>query len=139
MWHSSDFFRDGSVTGALTASEAGVTSTTASSGKKVIDLGKGGTGPQGAYITVNVPLATGTTPTLDCEVQFSDTVAFTVVREKKTLPQITAKGEYSTRAQSHYQYVRVVPTVAGTTPSFGNTTIGLTTGNREGPRNPFNN
>lgn len=138
MWHSSDLFRDGSV--ALTATEAGPTSTTVSAGKKVIDLGPGGTGPQGHYVTVNVPTATGTTPTLDVEVQYSDTVTFTVVREKHSLPQITAVGEYYLpRSTTHYRYARAVPTVGGTTPSFGATVIGLTTGNREGPRNPFNN
>lgn len=138
MWHSSDFLRDGTV--ALTASEAGPTSTTPSGGLKVVNMQKGGTGPQGAYVAVSVPIApTGTAPTLDVKIEFSDTVAFTTVRESRSLPQIAAKGEYGLRVISHYQYMRSVQTVAGTTPSFGNVVIGLVTGIRDGERNPFGN
>ena len=78
------------------------------------------------FLKVNVPQATGTTPTLDIVIQSSaDNSTWQTVL---TIPQITAAGVYRQKYASNKKYVRAALTVGGTTPNFGAVQIGFDTG-----------
>ena len=130
MWHKDNLLRDGSSN--LTATETG-------SGGQIQDLGKGGTGPQGLAVVINVPSVSGTSPTLDLAIDLSDDNTFATGVEKVTFARITAKSQYTRRVISRKQYARHVATVGGTSPNFGAAVIGIVSGNHDGNFNPFGN
>lgn len=85
-----------------------------------------GTAFRGNSLRIYVPQATGTTPTLDATVQESnDNSAWNLL---VTFPQITAAGTYRRYISTRKRYVRVVLTVGGTTPNFGQVQVGFDTG-----------
>lgn len=81
------------------------------------------TGFHGMSVQVMVPSVSGTTPTLDVDVQESadDTNWSTIASS----PQITAAGEYIISFATDKRYVRVALTVGGSSPNFGVTLVNL--------------
>ncbi|MEN6571403.1 MAG: hypothetical protein ABFD24_06145 [Anaerolineaceae bacterium] len=72
-------------------------------------------------IMVNVPQATGTTPTLDVKIQESDDNSNW--RDVANVEHITAAGQYYVTTKCNAPYRRAIPTVGGTTPNFGKVLI----------------
>lgn len=71
---------------------------------------------------VYVPQATGTSPTLDVEIEVSDDNSTFVDYLK--FPQITAAGLYFLTGKTNKRYRRYAADTGGTTPNFGNVVIG---------------
>lgn len=70
-------------------------------------------------IGVAVSAASGTTPTLDCEVEWSaDGTNFASAPVAQTLGQLTAAGAEFLRVEAQAKYYRIAATIAGTSPSF---------------------
>lgn len=88
-----------------------------------VDFGAGGA-KQAITFKVIVPQASGTSPTLDLDIQESDTSAFTVVRRKHTFAQITTAGVWRMSIRPKYRYLRYLATVGGTAEDFGVVLIG---------------
>ena len=99
---------------------------TATATGSAIDYGGGArAGSRKALVfKIVVPKADGTNPTCDMEIHESDTSAFTVVRRKVTLAQITAAGVYRCSIRPYYRYMRYKATIGGTSPDFGVVQIG---------------
>lgn len=102
---------------------------TATGNSSIVDVGKWPA--DGAWVELVVTGAvSGTTPTLDAQIRYSDASDFSSgVENGPTWPQVTATG--FTRAllcQSKRRYARITYTVGGTTPSFGGVTAGIVSG-----------
>lgn len=93
-------------------------STTRSGGSAVLDVGK--SGANGLWVTLsNKALMTGTTPTVDAKVQYSNSATFASgVETGPSFPQITgttvAGYRRSLLCQSPLRYWRAVLTCGGT-------------------------
>lgn len=75
---------------------------------------------------VDVPIApTGTTPTLDCMLQGSNTSESAGFVDIAPIPQINAKGQFRKEIITPFRWRRMKTTLGGTTPSFGNVTISV--------------
>lgn len=77
---------------------------------------------------VDVPSASGTTPTLDIKIQESDDG--TTFRDYLAFPQITAAGQYHVTGKSNARYRRFAATLGGTNPNFGAVQISPVPGGR---------
>jgi hypothetical protein len=104
--------RDGST--ALTATEATPTA---------VDFRGEDMSP--LYYQVDVPSATGTSPTADIVIEGSNTSSTTGFETITAFPQITSSGQYVRRAIAKYRWRRAKITVGGTTPNFGNVTVSV--------------
>ncbi len=107
-------FHDGtSFTGTITPA-----STTRASGSAVLDVGKSGT--EGLWVQLSlVTKPTGTSPTIDAKIQYSDSATFASgVEDGPAFPQVTGSSvNGTTRAllcQSKRRYWRCLLTVGGT-------------------------
>lgn len=97
-----------------------------------LDIGKGGI-LNGLELEIVVPSQSGTTPTLDLQLQFSDdasTIADYVdltggatLTSTSSYPAVLQK-----RVRSRHRYLRYNAIVTGTTPSFGAVTIQAASG-----------
>lgn len=67
-------------------------------------------------VMIKVTAVSGTSPTLDIDIEDSDDDSTYVDRVK--LPRITAVGEYEGFLKSSKKYLRYASTIGGTTPSF---------------------
>lgn len=85
-----------------------------------VDFGAGDVRPL-TYILI-IPSVSGTTPTLDAEVE--DSANGSTWRNFLTYPQITAVGLYARTGVSPVRYRRGAYDVGGTTPNFGTTRHG---------------
>lgn len=92
------------------------------------DLGKGGV-LNSFDVRINIPQATGTSPTLGIAFDFGDDGSTAVdtltVQESATAG---AAGILDKRLRTRHRYVRPVLTVGGTTPNFGTVTIQAASG-----------
>jgi hypothetical protein len=94
-------------------------STTRSGGSAVIDIGK--SGEEGVWIELaNTAVMTGTVPTVDAKVQYSDSATFASgVEDGPAWPQLTVSTAAAYRrglmCQSKRRYWRVLLTKGGTT------------------------
>lgn len=109
-------------------------STTRAGGSAVLDVGK--SGEEGLSILLSLPAAiTGTVPTIDCKIQFSDSATFASgIEDGPAWPQITTSTpafyRRALKAQSKRRYWRILMTVGGTALV---TSGGLTTAIASGP------
>jgi hypothetical protein len=75
-------------------------------------------GSQSISVSINVTAVSGTTPTMDCVLQFSGDTA-TTYEDAYHWPRITAAGNYqSAFIRPWGNRMRYICTIAGTTPSF---------------------
>lgn len=94
-------------------------STTRTNGSAVLDVGK--SGAAGLWVQLaNIAAVTGTSPTVDAKVQYSDSATFASgVEDGPSFPQITdataAGYRRSILCQSKRRYWRVLLTEGGTT------------------------
>lgn len=82
-------------------------------------LASAGPGGPALMAIVTCGAASGTTPTLDLKVQYSadGSTGWTDITGA-TFTQLTAAGREAIRFVSPQRYIRIVATIAGTTPSF---------------------
>ena len=72
------------------------------------------------YVLLNVSAASGTTPTLDCKLQWShdNGTTWAEASSADSLAQKTAAGNEVKEFTAKGSHLRVVSTIGGTTPSF---------------------
>lgn len=121
-------FHDGT---AFTATVTPV-STTRSGGSAVLDIGKSGEG--GLWVELaNTIVITGTGPTIDAKIQYSDSATFASgIEDGPAFPQITTSIAAGYRrailAQSKRRYWRVLLTKGGTTLTLNTVLIHVVSG-----------
>lgn len=102
---------------------------TATGNSTILDISKWPSG--GAWVELAVVgTVSGTTPTLDAKVQYSDSPTFASgISDGPDFNQITVTDRrQALLCQSKKRYARIAYTVGGTTPSFGGVTAGIVSG-----------
>jgi len=83
---------------------------------------------RGMTFRAGVPDAEGTDPTLDITIQLADSTVEGSFSDLISFAQITAAGDYSVHAAVSKRYVRAYNSLGGTSPDFGDVTIGVSPG-----------
>lgn len=95
----------------------GASAITTSTNGSFVDLGSGVYGQ--LEVVVVVGTVTGTSPTLDLDIEFSTDGTNAITSEKLSFKRITATGVYKMFLKTFRRYARWKSTVGGTSPSFG--------------------